>query len=324
MSDLINLTVRKAHKTLSDALDAHDAAPSEEGKARVFTAIDGVTASIREPTEQPGDEKAPIVDQLCACGHMRKQHEIGRRADSGDRPCAHCECDAFQLRPGDVLGYVVLRHSRHSDAPNDVQITVHRGIMWESQAYAQEIADAQPVSFGLHYTVEPVGVGGARQARLDAEGITEEEVYAGALTGVDASGEPTYNPPLEPWNGCFTGDCPHDNANECVRHLAGYVAELERDAERGVGGRAEPTLEQAHANVDGIAPDAWMIHEEDGEFDPSGDVLSHDTWVTLDADKVPAPDSNIHVSELITRNYAHAAISEASLGGRAAELSEET
>jgi len=31
-----------------------------------------------------------------------------------------------------------------------------------------------------------------------------------------------------PLHGCFTGDCPHSNANECVASLKSYVAELER------------------------------------------------------------------------------------------------
>lgn len=32
-----------------------------------------------------------------------------------------------------------------------------------------------------------------------------------------------------PWNGCFSGDCPHEKSSECVEHLRGYVAELEQE-----------------------------------------------------------------------------------------------
>ena len=34
----------------------------------------------------------------------------------------------------------------------------------------------------------------------------------------------------ETWHGCFTGDCPHETANDCIRALRVYVAELEAEA----------------------------------------------------------------------------------------------
>ncbi len=35
--------------------------------------------------------------------------------------------------------------------------------------------------------------------------------------------------PVQPWNGCFTGDCPHETDGECVEHLRSYVAEIEQE-----------------------------------------------------------------------------------------------
>lgn len=63
------------------------------------------------------------------------------------------------------------------------------------------------------------------------------------------------------YHGCFTGDCPHTNANECVESLKGYVSQMEIDEES-----LQSQLTAANATIAGLRAqvDKWrpMMEKE--------------------------------------------------------------
>lgn len=127
--------------------------------------------------------------------------------------------------------------------------------------------------------------------RLDAEARALVGFASGMLARalVDA----------EPWNGCFTGDCPHETADECVQYLAGYVAELEREATSRDAEQVTPPW-NGHLTV--YAPGSGIV-----EIQASGERRPIVKWAGFDESFVPESVHQARARYLVDAANARAA-----------------
>ena len=82
-------------------------------------------------------------------------------------------------------------------------------------------------------------------------------------------------------HGCLTGDCPHENANQCVKSLATHVAQLakeglaaERDAKRWLWLRAHINMRQYYPDdTNRSHTDIVMEYTRPGTFETPDDLV---------------------------------------------------